>query len=554
MSPEPRRMAPAAPQRSAHDSERLDDHGQRAGRAEGLVIRAKCAPFFRRILYGLDPASPLLSNFAEGSCPAGRHYCRIMPNGDVTACPYMPVVAGNLRRIPSASCGGSRASSMTCAVGSLGGRCGSCEFSRICGGCRCRAYATFGDYLAEDPACAYRPGAYGGRVIDLPVHQTFGMRAEATLTWTVDAHARLKQVPGFARGMVVAGVERYARERGIAVITPELMQEVRQRVAGRVPLFARRATCKDTGPSGRRGVRGGCAAPAAHSPAPEPNVHDPAHGGDPSRGKGGVGKSTLTSNLAAVLAEDGARVAVLDADLNGPSLAKMLGVRGASLHIGPRGLEPPVGPRGIKVLSMDHLLPRDEAPVQWKAPTQEGNFVWRASAEAAALREFLSDTAWGPLEFLLIDLAPGTDKIASLASLLPRIGAAVVVTIPTEVSHLTVENRPPRHGAVGRLDGRGYCPNMATHRCAHRGTRTGCFRGRTRPSWPGDGAVSGRVPFDPRLAVVADRGVPYIRQEPGAPCAAAVRAVASGPGSSVAAGSGKPRRPSRSMEGRNRRN
>jgi len=69
-------------------------------RAGDMLIRAKCAPFFRRILYGLDPASPLLRNFAEGSCPAGRHYCRIMPDGDVTACPYMPLVAGNLRRVP----------------------------------------------------------------------------------------------------------------------------------------------------------------------------------------------------------------------------------------------------------------------------------------------------------------------------------------------------------------------------------------------------------------------------------------------------------------------
>ncbi len=86
-----------------------------SGRAGGLVIRAKCAPFFRRILYGLDPASPLLRNFAEGSCPAGRHYCRIMPNGDVTACPYMPVVAGNLRRTPFGDLWRGAASSMTCA-------------------------------------------------------------------------------------------------------------------------------------------------------------------------------------------------------------------------------------------------------------------------------------------------------------------------------------------------------------------------------------------------------------------------------------------------------
>ena len=210
------------------------------GRVGDLLICAKCAPFFRRIVYTLDPTSPMLRNFAEGSCPAGRHYCRIMPNGDVTACPYMDVVAGNLRQTPFGDLWGGAKIFQDLRGEVLGGRCGSCEFSRMCGGCRCRAYATLGDYLAEDPACTYQPGAYGGRVIDLPAHQTFGMRAEATLTWTTDAQARLKQVPGFARGMVVAGVERYAREHDIAVITPELMQEVRQRVAGRIPLFTRR--------------------------------------------------------------------------------------------------------------------------------------------------------------------------------------------------------------------------------------------------------------------------------------------------------------------------
>ena len=209
-------------------------------RAGDMLIRAKCAPFFRRILYGLDPASPLLRNFAEGSCPAGRHYCRIMPDGDVTACPYMPLVAGNLRRVPFGALWRDAALFNDLRGGRLGGRCGACEFSRVCGGCRCRAYATYGDYLAEDPACTYQPGAYGGRVIELPAEQTFGIAAEPTLPWTAEAQARLKLVPGFARGMVIKGVERHARDRGIGVITAELMQEVRQRMAARTALFTRR--------------------------------------------------------------------------------------------------------------------------------------------------------------------------------------------------------------------------------------------------------------------------------------------------------------------------
>ena len=217
-----------------------DPWGAAVGRAGEMLIRAKCAPFFRRILYELDPASPLLKNFSEGSCPAGRHYCRIMPDGDVTACPYMPVVAGNLRGIPFGTLWRDALLFTDLRGGRLGGRCGACEFAKVCGGCRCRAYATYGDYLAEDPACVYQPGTYGGRVIELAADQTFGIAAEPTLTWTTEAEARLKRVPGFARGMVIRVVEREARARELGVVTAELMQEVRQRMVGRFPWFAGR--------------------------------------------------------------------------------------------------------------------------------------------------------------------------------------------------------------------------------------------------------------------------------------------------------------------------
>src|SRR5256886_10406320 len=109
----------------------------------------------------------------------------------------------------------------------LGGRCGACEFSKICGGCRCRAYATYGDYLAEDPACGYQPGAHGGRVIDLPATQTFGQPVVEELTWEPGARERLQAIPSFARGMVVKAVGAYARGRGQTVITPALLAHVR---------------------------------------------------------------------------------------------------------------------------------------------------------------------------------------------------------------------------------------------------------------------------------------------------------------------------------------
>lgn len=210
-----------------------------AGRSGDLIIRAKCAPFFRRIIYVLDPQSPLLKNYAHGSCPAGRYYCRIMPGGDVTPCPYMPVSVGNLRRQSFSTIWHEGMVLKDLREPMLGGRCGVCEFSKICGGCRCRAYATYGDYLAEDPACRYQPGQYGGKVITLPEEQTFGLEARLTLEWTDAAKTRLKRLPSFARGMVIKGVERYAIEHGISRITVEVMQVVREEAGAR---FGRRFT------------------------------------------------------------------------------------------------------------------------------------------------------------------------------------------------------------------------------------------------------------------------------------------------------------------------
>ncbi len=203
------------------------------GRTDGLLIRAKCAPHFRRVLWELNPSSPLLKNYAHGSCPAGKYYCRITPEGDVTPCPYMPVSAGSLRGSSFADLWRGAPVFDALRDAKLGGRCGACEFSKICGGCRCRAYATYGDYLAEDPACGYQPGAHGGQVIELPASLTFGLPVDYQLTWDHEARERLGAIPSFARGMVVKAVEAYARGRGDTVITKELLADVRAKWGGR---------------------------------------------------------------------------------------------------------------------------------------------------------------------------------------------------------------------------------------------------------------------------------------------------------------------------------
>jgi radical SAM protein with 4Fe4S-binding SPASM domain len=203
------------------------------GRSDGLLIRAKCAPHFRRIIYEINPNSALLRNYAHGSCPAGKYYCRITPEGDVTPCPYMPVAAGNLRSSSFGDLWRGAGVFDDLRDPKLGGRCGACEFSKVCGGCRCRAYATYGDYLAEDPACGYQPGAHGGQVIELPASMTFGLPVAPELQWQEAARTRLDAIPSFARGMVVKAVEAYARGRGETVITPELLADVRDRWGSR---------------------------------------------------------------------------------------------------------------------------------------------------------------------------------------------------------------------------------------------------------------------------------------------------------------------------------
>ncbi len=205
-----------------------------AGESNGLILRAKCAPHFRRVIYELDPNSPLLKNYAQGSCPAGKYYCRITPSGDITPCPYMPVNAGNLREKSFDEIWRTSPVLNDLRDPQLGGRCGDCEFSEMCSGCRCRAYAAHNDYLAEDPACDYQPGQFGGKKIQLSTEQTFGLAVNLTLKWSPDSLARLNGLPSFARGMVSGGVERYAKENGIEYITLDVMKTVREKAEARM--------------------------------------------------------------------------------------------------------------------------------------------------------------------------------------------------------------------------------------------------------------------------------------------------------------------------------
>ena len=149
-------------------------------------------------------------------------------------------------------------------------------------------------------------------------------------------------------------------------------------------------------------------------------------------GKGGVGKSYVTAHLARALARGGKAVGVLDADLNGPTIPRLLEVSGARLTAQGEDIEPAIGRDGVKCISMGVLL--DEgAPLAFKGPQNE-SFVWRGALEASALREFLSDVAWGNLDTLLLDLPPGMQRYIELCDILGTPPAVLTVTIPTPES------------------------------------------------------------------------------------------------------------------------
>ncbi len=151
-------------------------------------------------------------------------------------------------------------------------------------------------------------------------------------------------------------------------------------------------------------------------------------------GKGGVGKSMTTANLALAFARAGHKVGVLDVDLNGPCIPKMLGVQG-KFEITEEGAIPPVGPYGMKIASMEFLLKQEDTPVQWKGP-MELSPVWLGLMEMNVIRELLADIAWGELDYLFTDLPPGAaaDKPPVIAGFIPELDGAVVLRSPKRLS------------------------------------------------------------------------------------------------------------------------
>ncbi len=233
-------------------------------------------------------------------------------------------------------------------------------------------------------------------------------------------------------------------------------------------------------------------------------------------GKGGVGKSTVTMALARALADRGRAVAILDADLNGPSQAHLAGLSGRPWVPGPDGLVPPRRPDGIAVVSTGSALP-DGGVLAFDTVSRGEQHTWRATREFALLGQLLAAVDWGRLDVLLFDLPPGAERTVQFAEFLGPEVAFVLVTIPSELAHGVVARSLTALTGAG-VPVAGYVENMAGYWCRDCGEIRPLF-----PAAPTPLAARrlARIPFDPELAALCDRGWP-----PGAAAGSAALAAA----------------------------
>lgn len=254
--------------------------------------------------------------------------------------------------------------------------------------------------------------------------------------------------------------------------------------------------------------------PQQEDAAAKPNIiPDVKHVIAISSGKGGVGKSTVAVNLAVALSLNGAKVGLLDADIYGPNIPMMMGVEKTPEQ--QDGKITPAESHGVKLISMGFFVPEDQA------------VVWRGPMVHTAIQQLFRDVLWGTLDYLLIDLPPGTGDAQLTLTQLVSVGGAVTVTTPQEVALHDVRKGMMMFQKVN-VPLLGIIENMSYYVCGHCGERTEIFShgGGERAAEKLGIPFLGRVPIDPAIRVGGDTGNPIVIATPDSPQAKAFREIA----------------------------
>jgi len=234
-------------------------------------------------------------------------------------------------------------------------------------------------------------------------------------------------------------------------------------------------------------------------------------------GKGGVGKSTVAVNLAVTLSLEGAEVGIIDADIHGPNIPKMMGVESVKPFISSEGFIPVRTHQEIKVMSMAFLLRSKDDAVIWRGPLKHG-----------LLKQFLGEVLWEDLDYLIFDLPPGTgDEALSIAHLLKRVDGAIVVTTPQEVALLDARKSITFCQRLN-IPLIGVVENMSGMICPHCQKEIDLFKkgGGVRAAKEMGVPFLGRIPLDPGMVESTDNGNPFVVSHPQSTVAEAFRTIA----------------------------
>ena len=233
-------------------------------------------------------------------------------------------------------------------------------------------------------------------------------------------------------------------------------------------------------------------------------------------GKGGVGKSTVAVNLALALVQKGYKVGLMDVDIHGPNIPKMLGLEGRPIAGGQENIQPVIHSSNLKVMSMAFFLRQNSDAV-----------IWRGPIKGVLIKQFIKDVDWGKLDYLIIDAPPGTgDEPLSVAQLIEDADGAIIVTTPQEVSLLDIRKsitfcRQLKMNVIGIVE------NMSGFICPHCGKRTDLFKsgGGIKVAHEMEVPFLGSIPIDAKVVESGDNGLPIVADQPDNPVSKAYQEI-----------------------------